>query len=150
MKTMAIPLPTACLFPSLKRLCRTKTLTVYNRGLIFDNGQGTARIAQTLRNLKGKYVLSFRHGPVSARGLGAGFSCSITPKIGNRELPPTYLSELTSNWESETQQWSAGNENVAETELSLSAECAGEYDMLVINIDDVTLTEVCDRSGAQN
>jgi hypothetical protein len=147
---MAIPLPTACLLPSLKRLCRTKTLTVCNRALIFDNGQGTARIAQPLRNLNGKYVLSFRHGAVSARGLGAGFSCSITPKIGNRELPPTYLSEPTSNWESETQEWSAGNENVAETELSLSAECTGEYDMLVIHIDDVTLTEICDRSGAQN
>ncbi|KIL86232.1 hypothetical protein FAVG1_10629 [Fusarium avenaceum] len=114
--------------------------------LIFTNGGGSARIAQTLQNLSGKYVLSFRYGSVSAQGLGAGFSCQITPKIGNDMLQYVDVYETTSNWDSTTQEWSAGNGDVAEAELSLSADCSGEYDQLFIHVDEVTLTKVCDGS----
>lgn len=114
---------------------------------MFTNGGGSARIAQTLQNLSGKYVLSFRYGSVTAQGLGAGFSCLITPKIGNDALSPVDVYEITSNWDSTTQEWSAGNGDVAEAELSLSADCAGEYDQLFIHVDEVTLTKVCDGSA---
>ncbi|GKU09128.1 unnamed protein product, partial [Fusarium langsethiae] len=115
--------------------------------LIFTNGMGTARIAQTLQNLSGKYRFSFNYGSVSAQGLGAGLSCLITPKIGNDALRSVGVSESSSDWESATQEWSAGNGDVAEAELSLFADCAGEYDQLFINIDEITLTKVCDGSA---
>ncbi|KAH7236575.1 hypothetical protein BKA59DRAFT_312056 [Fusarium tricinctum] len=114
--------------------------------LVFQNGQGSARIAQPLRNLNGKYTLSYRYIPWSGVNVGAGFTCTITPKISNQELAAVYVSEFT-GWESSTREWSAGNENVAEAELSLSASCSGEYDQLIINIDDITLTNVCDGSA---
>ncbi|KAI6774804.1 hypothetical protein HG530_001562 [Fusarium avenaceum] len=110
--------------------------------LVFTDGQGTARIAQTLQNLSGKYTLSFRYGSVSAQGLGAGLSCLITPKIGNDALSSAYVSESSSGWESAPQEWSAGNTDVAEAELSLSADCSGEFDQLFIYIDEITLTKV--------
>lgn len=137
---------TLCLFPPLQVFGRTNELTLCNRTLIFTNGGGSARIAQTLQNLSGKYVLSFRYGSVSAQGLGAGFSCQITPKIGNDMLQYVDVYETTSNWDSTTQEWSAGNGDVAEAELSLSADCSGEYDQLFIHVDEVTLTKVCDGS----
>lgn len=135
------------MFPQLKTFGRRNKLILCNRALVFTDGQGIARIAQTLQNLSGKYTLSFRYGSVSAQGLGAGLSCLITPKIGNDALSSAYVSESSSGWESAPQEWSAGNTDVAEAELSLSAECSGEYDQLFIYIDEVTLTKVCDGSA---
>jgi hypothetical protein len=124
-------------------------LTVCNRSLVFGNGEGSAQIAQPLRNLNGKYTLSYRYITWSGVNVGAGFSCSITPKIGNQQLASVYVGDY-SGWESSTQEWSAGNDNVAEAELSLSASCGGEYDLLLINIDDITLTSVCDGPATQD
>ncbi|KAF4342880.1 hypothetical protein FBEOM_3170 [Fusarium beomiforme] len=109
---------------------------------IFSNGQGSAQISQALSNLDGTYRLSYQWGVFSGVNVGSGFSCSITPKVGDNNLPSVSPYEFT-GWTSESQTWSTGGGNVAQADLSLTLECSGEYDQLTINIDDITFTRLC-------
>ncbi|KAF9769339.1 hypothetical protein IL306_013253 [Fusarium sp. DS 682] len=110
---------------------------------IFSNGQGSAQIKQTLSNLNGNYRLSYEWGVFSGVGVGSGFSCAITPKVGDAYVPGVNPYEFV-GWTPESQTWSSGGETVAQADLSLNLHCSGEYDQLTINIDDITFTKLCD------
>ncbi|KAF5665610.1 hypothetical protein FCIRC_10478 [Fusarium circinatum] len=109
---------------------------------VFSNGGGSAQISQTLSNLDGNYRLSYSWGVFSGVGVGAGFGCSITPKIGDDILLGVYPDGY-SGWASESKTWSSGSSAVAQADLSLILQCSGEYDQLTINVDDITLTKLC-------
>lgn len=47
-------------------------------------------------------------------------------------------------WKSGSQNLVIGTENVAETDVELSIHCDGEYAQLAVNLDDITLTQICD------
>ncbi|KAH7267759.1 beta-lactamase/transpeptidase-like protein [Fusarium redolens] len=74
---------------------------------IFTNGQGSAQISQTLTNLDGNYRLSYKWGVFSGVNVGSGFSCTITPKVGNDNLPGIYPYTFV-GWTPESQTWSSG------------------------------------------
>ncbi|KAH7234263.1 hypothetical protein B0J15DRAFT_529950 [Fusarium solani] len=107
------------------------------------NGFGSANFAQTLNNLDGNYRLTYFYHAASWVNGGAGFSCTIQPKVGEQSLPSVDLYEISS-WMSDTQTWSSGGEIVAQAELSFGITCYGEFDQLTIAFDDVTFTQVCD------
>ncbi|KAG7420136.1 hypothetical protein Forpe1208_v003333 [Fusarium oxysporum f. sp. rapae] len=109
---------------------------------VFTDGQGSAQISQTLSNLDGTYRLSYNWGVFSGVSVLSGFSCSITPKIGDNTLPSVYPYEFV-GWTPESQIWSSGGNVVAQADLSLVLECSGEYDQLTINFDDITFTKLC-------
>ncbi|KAM0337698.1 hypothetical protein ACHAPU_011522 [Fusarium lateritium] len=109
---------------------------------IFTDGGGSAQISQTLSNLDGTYRLSYRWGVFSGVRVGAGFSCSITPKIGDNALPAVYPDQFT-GWTPESRTWSSGGNAVADVDLALVLRCFGEYDQLTINVDDITFTKLC-------
>ncbi|ENH69819.1 hypothetical protein FOC1_g10009322 [Fusarium oxysporum f. sp. cubense race 1] len=109
---------------------------------VFSNGQGSAQLSQTLTNLDGNYRLSYNWAVVSGVNVGAGFSCSITPKVRGDTLPGADPSEFV-GWTPESQTWSSGSEAVAQADLSFVLECFGEYDQLTINVDDITFTKLC-------
>ncbi|KAF5671947.1 hypothetical protein FDENT_10793 [Fusarium denticulatum] len=109
---------------------------------VFSNSGGNAQISQSLANLDGNYRLSYSWGVFSGVGVGAGFSCSIIPKIGDDILLGVYPGDY-SGWTSESQTWSSGSNAVAQADLSLILQCSGEYDQLTINVDDITLTKLC-------
>ncbi|KAF4438067.1 hypothetical protein FACUT_5230 [Fusarium acutatum] len=109
---------------------------------VFSNGGGNAQISQTLTNLDGNYRLSYNWGVFSGVNVGAGFGCSIIPKVGDAALPGVYPDDYT-GWTAESQTWGSGSNAVAQADLSLVLQCSGEYDQLTINIDDITLTKLC-------
>ncbi|KAF5577671.1 hypothetical protein FPCIR_11997 [Fusarium pseudocircinatum] len=109
---------------------------------VFSNGGGNAQISQTLTNLEGNYRLSYNWGVFSGVNVGAGFGCSITPKIGNDIILGVYPDGYT-GWTAESKTWSSGSNAVAQADLSLVLACSGEYDQLTINIDDITFTKLC-------
>ncbi|KAF5640458.1 hypothetical protein F52700_3608 [Fusarium sp. NRRL 52700] len=109
---------------------------------VFSNGGGNAQISQTLTNLDGNYRLSYNWGVFSGVGVGSGFSCRITPKIGDDIILGVYPDGY-SGWTSESKTWSTGGNTVAQADLSLTLRCSGEYDQLTINVDDITLTKLC-------
>ncbi|KAF5630151.1 uncharacterized protein FTJAE_8302 [Fusarium tjaetaba] len=109
---------------------------------VFSNGGGDAQISQTLTNLDGTYRLSYNWGVFSGVNVGAGFGCSIIPKIGDDVLPGVYPDGY-SGWTAESKTWSSGSSAVAQADLSLVLQCSGEYDQLTINVDDITFTKLC-------
>ncbi|KAF4502897.1 hypothetical protein FAGAP_855 [Fusarium agapanthi] len=109
---------------------------------VFSNGGGSAQISQTLTNLDGNYRLSYRWGVFSGVSVGAGFSCSISPKIGDDILSGVYPGDY-SGWTPASRTWSSGSNAVAQADLSLILQCSEEYDQLTINVDDITLTKLC-------
>ncbi|KAL5627050.1 hypothetical protein FOBRF1_001393 [Fusarium oxysporum] len=109
---------------------------------VFTNGQGNAQISQTLSNLDGTYRLAYKWGVFSGVNVGAGFSCGITPKIGDNTLLSAYPYEYV-GWTPQSQIWSSAGNVVAQADLSFVLQCSGEYDQLTINIDDITFTKLC-------
>ncbi|KAF4471297.1 hypothetical protein FALBO_1794 [Fusarium albosuccineum] len=108
----------------------------------FYNGFGNANFAQTLNDLDGTYELTYFYHAASWVNGGSGFSCNIQPMVGDQSLPGTYPYEINS-WTSDSQTWSSGGGPVAQTDLSFSITCFGEFDQLTIAFDDVTFTRVC-------
>ena len=102
---------------------------------------GNGYLSQSLDNLNGLYKLSYQWAIFSTQGVMAGFSCSITPYIGDNQLSPSYPE--TGGWTPESQRWSTGGNLLSNAELMLKLECFGEYDSLTISLDDVKLTRVC-------
>ncbi|KAG5764257.1 hypothetical protein H9Q72_007655 [Fusarium xylarioides] len=109
---------------------------------VFSNGGGEAQISQTLTNLDGTYRLTYNWGVFSGVNVGAGLSCSITPKVGDNTLRSVYPDGYT-GWTPASQIYSTAGNVVAEGDLSFVLACSGDYDQLAINIDDITLTKLC-------
>ncbi|RGP67477.1 hypothetical protein FLONG3_8498 [Fusarium longipes] len=112
----------------------------------FNNGGGSGSLAQNLPTLDGDYELSYRWKVVHGTNVGGGFSCSIEPKIGDSTLFGAYPYDFD-GWNLDTQTWSSGGDAVTGASLSFSVTCSGEYDSLIINLDDVTLTRVCGEAS---
>ncbi|KAJ3546897.1 hypothetical protein NM208_g1787 [Fusarium decemcellulare] len=110
--------------------------------ITFSDGYGIAEFAQTLNNLDGTYELTYFYHAASGVNIGSGFSCTITPSVGDQSLPSTYPYEVNS-WMFDSQTWSSGGGPVDQEELLFSIGCFGEFDQLTIAFDDVTFTRVC-------
>ncbi|CAG7564500.1 unnamed protein product [Fusarium equiseti] len=108
----------------------------------FYNGMGEGSLSQSLDNLNGEYMFSYRWAVFSATNLMAGFSCTITPYIGSSVLQASDPYEMT-GWTPDSQRWSTGGNTVSDAELTIKITCSGEYDSLTINLEDVTLTRLC-------
>ncbi|KAH7173267.1 uncharacterized protein B0J16DRAFT_188410 [Fusarium flagelliforme] len=112
----------------------------------FYNGMGEGYLSQSLDNLNGEYMFSYRWAVFSVENMN-GFSCEITPYIGGSVLQGSYPYELT-GWTPDSQRWSTGGNTVSDAELTIKIACSGEYDSLTINLEDVTLTRLCGIQGS--
>lgn len=118
----------------------------HNLGAVFTNG-GTESytFSQSLTDLNGPYRLSYyyRVVSISAWSGSAGFSCSIVPTVGTRQLNGAYPDQL-GPWAEGTAVWSPSSPSghVDQATVSFTVNCNGEFDELTLAIDDVTFTEI--------
>ncbi|KAF5019236.1 hypothetical protein F66182_8777 [Fusarium sp. NRRL 66182] len=117
-------------------------LSTFNRG-----GTTTSTISQTLRNVgPQRYVLDYYINMQTAIN-GRGFTCRATPSINGQELTSSQL--LSENgpfgFRRSAVFWNtpSATETLAETLLVITVECTGDFDTVVIGLDDVTLTRQC-------
>lgn len=100
-------------------------------------------VKQTLSNLKGNYKFSF-HYRVASASSGADYTCDYSVKIGDVSTSDLALDYDVGGWKSASQNLAIGAENVAEADVELSISCGGEYNQIAVNMDDITLTQICD------
>jgi len=113
------------------------------RAFVFSNGGGDADVSQSLGNVDGEYMFSYRFAVLSGVNVGAGFGCSIIPSIGGSVLQGSYPDGYSS-WTPESQRWSTEGNTVSDAQVKIQIQCSGEYDVLTIGLDDVTLTRICE------
>jgi hypothetical protein len=113
------------------------------RANIFYGNHGTANVKQTVRNLKGYYKFSF-HYIVASASAGADYTCSYLVKVGDASIPGLGLDYDVGGWKSASQNFLIGAENVAEADVELSVSCDGGFAQIAVNLDDITLTQICD------
>ncbi|KAJ4243203.1 hypothetical protein NW762_014839 [Fusarium torreyae] len=100
------------------------------------------QVISTAGNLDGTYRLAYQWDVFSGVNVGVGFSCTITPKVGDDSLPAVYPDGYTGRT-SESQTWSSGDNAVAQVDLSLVLERFGEHDQFKINADNMTFMKLC-------
>ncbi|KAG5655294.1 hypothetical protein KAF25_010446 [Fusarium avenaceum] len=110
---------------------------------VFYGGRGTANVKQTLSNLRGNYMFSF-HYRVASASSGADYTCGYSVKVGDVSTSDLALNYDVGGWKSANQNLAIGAENVAEADVELSISCDGEYAQIAVNMDDITLTQICD------
>ncbi|KAJ4129790.1 hypothetical protein NW768_006759 [Fusarium equiseti] len=108
---------------------------------LFEGGRD-ATISQPLRNLKGRYLLSYRW-KIDAAQSDQDFTCSVQPKIGNTFLQASNMNQISVPLVEVTEEWSTVEE-VDSTEFTLVIGCSGILGVAQLNIDDITLNKVCD------
>ncbi|KAJ4323536.1 hypothetical protein N0V84_004276 [Fusarium piperis] len=120
----------------------------HNLRFLFTGG-GVQRytFSQTLTDLNGPYRLSYYYRLVGWAGWDGsqGFSCSIVPTVGSRQLPSSGPSpDGPYQWTQENQVWAntSPSGHVDEATVSFSVRCNGEFNELTLAIDDVTFTEI--------
>ncbi|RSL67588.1 hypothetical protein CEP53_002944 [Fusarium sp. AF-6] len=118
----------------------------YNLGAVFTNGGlESYTFSQSLTDLNGPYRLSYYYRIVSlsAWSGSAGFSCSIVPTVGTRQLNGAYPYDL-GPWTEGTAVWtpSSPSGHVDQATVSFTVNCYGEFDELTLAIDDITFTEI--------
>ena len=95
-------------------------------------------MSQALRNLEGKYRLSYRY-KASNTFPGDTFTCSIRPKIGDTFMPAEYARQI-GDWVQGTGEWSTADAGVNQVDLKLIVGCYGDFVFVDIRFDDITLT----------
>lgn len=113
------------------------------RANIFYGGRGTANVKQTLSNLRGNYKFSFPYRVASASA-GADYTCGYSVKVGDASISNLALEYDVGGLKSESQNLVIGAENVAEADVELRISCGGEFVEVVVNLDDITFTRICD------
>ncbi|KAI8661047.1 hypothetical protein NCS57_01084000 [Fusarium keratoplasticum] len=127
----------------------------YNLRYSFDPWSEASTISQTVTNLEGNYKIEFYYRVVSwvpwIGTVSTNFYCTITPKIGDTELPEVWFTNSGPySWTAASALWTNSSETgaVDEVEVSLEIYCSGEFDSNIIALDDVTFTRVCDAPPA--
>ncbi|KAL2672894.1 hypothetical protein Neosp_013611 [[Neocosmospora] mangrovei] len=109
-----------------------------------NGGIESYTFSQSLTDLTGPYRLAYYYRVADASG-SAGFSCSIVPTVGTRR----FIGE--SPWDGGPYSWTESTEvwnptspsgHVNQATLGFGVTCSGEFDELIIAIDDVTFTEI--------
>ncbi|KAJ4256279.1 hypothetical protein NW762_009359 [Fusarium torreyae] len=116
--------------------------TTFTRG-----GSESRSFSQTLRNVGPQnYKLEYYISMNTAID-GRDFTCSATPSINGESLEqsPSVGDNGPYGFRQSVAYWSTPSaiENVDETELVITVTCTGDYDTVIITVDDVTLTRQC-------
>ncbi|KAJ4123168.1 hypothetical protein NW768_009696 [Fusarium equiseti] len=110
---------------------------------VFRNGEGDNYVSQSLRNLNGEYMFSYRWAASARDGL-ATRPCSITPSIGGDVLEASYPG--AESWNTVNLRWDTRGNQISDAELTFKIQCRNEY-FTIINLDDITLTRICGAQG---
>ncbi|KAH7252915.1 hypothetical protein B0J15DRAFT_36865 [Fusarium solani] len=111
-----------------------------------SGGVETYTISQTLTNLNGPYRLSYywRVAGISAWPGGGDFFCRIVPTVGTRQFNGVSPSSGPNSWTEATEVWtpSSPSGHVDQATVSFTINCNGDFNHMVLAIDDVTFTEI--------
>ncbi|KAI8651770.1 hypothetical protein NCS55_01423400 [Fusarium keratoplasticum] len=116
------------------------------RAVFNGGGVETYTFSQTLTNLNGPYRLSYywRVASFSSWAADAGFSCSVVPTVGTRRFNGVSPWSGPNSWTEATEVWtpSSPSGHVDQATVSFTVNCFGDFNQMVLAIDDVTFTEI--------
>ncbi|KAM6511989.1 hypothetical protein FALCPG4_016977 [Fusarium falciforme] len=116
------------------------------RAVFNSGGVETYTFSQTLTNLNGPYRLSYywRVASFSSWAADAGFSCSVVPTVGTRQFNGVRPWSGPNSWTEATEVWtpSSPSGHVDQATVSFTVNCFGDFNQMVLAIDDVTFTEI--------
>jgi len=103
--------------------------------------------SQSLTDLTGPYRLSYyyRVAGLSTWSGSAGFACQLVPSVGTRRFNgESPYDGGPYSWTEATEVWTptSPSGHVNQATVSFAVSCGGEFDELIIAIDDVTFTEI--------
>ncbi|KAM5345051.1 hypothetical protein ACJ41O_010913 [Fusarium nematophilum] len=119
----------------------------YNVHYGFNSGGGQSKtLTQTLHNLEGNFDLQYYYSLARARpysGVELGFFCTIVATVGGREV--SRVDVEGGGWSSSSRVWANPSPGgvVDEAELKFVISCIGDFEEIVVAIDDITFTRAC-------
>ncbi|UPL00392.1 hypothetical protein LCI18_011326 [Fusarium solani-melongenae] len=119
----------------------------HNLRAVFNGGGGEIyTFSQTLTNLNGPYRLSYywRIAGISSWMPDPGFSCDIVPTVGTRRFNGVSPWSGANSWTEATEIWtpSSPSGHADQATVSFTVNCNGDFNQMVLAIDDVTFTEI--------
>ncbi|KAM0345096.1 hypothetical protein ACHAPU_006982 [Fusarium lateritium] len=104
------------------------------------SGGNSIAVKQSLSDLDGDYGFSYNYRAVSVSP-GAEYTCEITLEVGGTSLRSD-MDYIAGSWKSQSVTWSSGGK-IEQEDVMIGVNCAGELDLIQVNIDSLAFTRVC-------